>query len=298
MTILTLEPDLQDDLSRLLDNLPETSVDAKDNIHFKRAHSLIPAELLQGISRVVNVSRQILHDNGYVQVRGFPCTADARPILLFGLSLGEIFEDLSHQKSIVNEASPTLNATLQGNQTDALFLHTDFAMLEEPPEGTIVQCFAADPIGEPFGENGVAVARHILSRYYGSSQLNLVLNTPLPFAGTKPDGTIVLTTQPIIECTHKKDPLVRFHPSRIHHGFRTRGEPPSQQELDALITFQEMALKVRIGLPLTAGDILVINNRVALHDRGLCSLSLSKDAMRARISRILFLQNFKEKSGY
>jgi alpha-ketoglutarate-dependent taurine dioxygenase len=298
MTVLTIAPDLQDDLSRALDHLPETAVDAKDVSHFKRACGLIPGDLLHGVNLMMGVVRQVLRDNGYVQIRGFKRTADARSILLLGHALGSVFDDLTHQASIVNVASPTVNAALQGNQTEALFLHTDFAMLTEPPAATIVQCCAPDPLGYPYGENGVSVARHILSRFYGTSQLNLALNTPLPFAGTKPDGTTVLTMHPIMELRPKGDPLVRFHPSRIHHGFRTRGESVSPLELDALAAFQEMALKVRIGLSLDAGDVLVVNNRSALHDRGLCSLSLSRQAIRARISWILFVQKLNEKAEW
>lgn len=297
MTVLTLESDLQDNLSRVLDHLPETAVNTKDDSNFKRAFGLIPGELLHGVNRVMGVAGHILRDNGYVQIRGFSRTVDARSILLLGHAMGSIFADLSHQTSIVSEASPTLSAALQGNQTEALFLHTDFAMLIEPPEGTIIQCCAPDPLGDPYGENGIAVARHIFSRFYGTSSLNLVLNTPLPFAGTKPDGTTVLAMRPIMELDPKGCPLVRFHPSRIHHGFRTRGEPASPQELDALAAFQEMALKVRIGFPQAAGDVLVVNNRSVLHDRGLCSLSLSMHAMQARVSRILFIQQLNEKAG-
>lgn len=290
MTVLTLEPDLQSDLRCALDLLPETAVDAKDDTDLRRALGLIPADILHRIDHVIGVIQQVLRDNAYVQIRGFPSCSDARSILLLGHSLGSVFTDLSHQPSIVSEATPTLNAALQGNQTEALFLHTDFAMLDDPPDGTIIQCIAPDPLGAPFGENGVAVARHIVSKFYGTTKLNLVLNTLLPFAGKKPDGSNVLTMRHIMELRPDGDPLVRFHPSRIYHGFRTRGEPALPQELEALAVFQDMAREVRIALQQTRGDVLVVNNRSALHDRGLCSLSLSRAGLRARISRILFVQ--------
>jgi hypothetical protein len=296
MTILSIEPDLQADISCLLDILPQVPVLTTDSRFFKNSYKLAPEGLVQGIRSVANVAHQLLLDNGYVVLRGFPSTLDARALFLLGESLGELFEDLSHQPCIVNEASPTLNATLQGNQTSALFLHTDFAMLESPPEATLIQCVIADPLGEPFGQNGVSVAHDIFSKYYGSNQLKLIFDTPLPFAGTKPDGTTILINQPILTLTAKNEVLVRFHPSRIHNGFRMRRKVASQQELDALVTFQAMAQAVRIGISLAAGDILVVNNRTALHDRALCSLSLSKSALRSRVSRILFLQDIKCRS--
>lgn len=296
MTILTLEHDLQEDLRRVLDLLPETSVNTKDDSEFKKSINQLPPELLCTVNKVANIALQILRDNDYVQIRGYPKGCDARSILLIGHAVGEIFDDLTHQASIVSEASPTINATLQGNQTEALFLHTDFAMLNVPPEATIIQCVDPDPLGQAFGENGVSVARHIFSKYFGSKKLELIKKTLLPFAGKKPDGSTVLIMRPILEVCQQGVRLVRFHPSRIHTGFRFKGNS-NQQEIDALSTFQEMALKVRIGLPQNSGDIIIVNNHTALHDRGLCSLSLSKNGLSSRISRILFINKLNTKAN-
>lgn len=294
MTILNIEQDLQGDLQRILSVLPETPVDTRDDTEFKRALNELPAELISRVSLVFETALQILQDNSYVQLRGFPLGIDARSILLIGHGVGEIFADLTHQSSLVNEASPRPNAHLQGNQTEALFMHTDFAMLDRPPVCTIVQCVQPDPLGAPFGENGIAVARHIISQFYGTQKLELVMNTSLPFAGQKPDGTSVLTTRPILEIQPDETPIVCFHPSRIHYGFRLRKHKPLPEEAEALIVFNEMAKQVRIGLHQSSGDVLIVNNRAALHDRGLCSLSLSKSGLRARISRILFVQDFRK----
>lgn len=298
MTVLILEPDVQDDLQHALSLLPEISVDAKDDAELKGALHTMPAALLAQINPIFETAMQVLKDNAYVQLRGFPLGTDARSILLIGHALGTVFSDLSHQSALVNEAIPSPNAQLQGNQTEPLFLHTDFAMLDQPPACTIVQCVHPDPLGAPFGENGVAVARHIISKFYGTAKLDLVLNTLLPFAGKKPDGSIVLTMRPIMEIQPDGTPRVCFHPSRIHYGFRLRNEKPLPQETEALAVFQDMAQQVRLGVQQTSGDILIVNNRAALHDRTLCSLSLSKRGLRARISRILFLQDFKEITGW
>lgn len=298
MTVLILEPDVQDDLRHALSFLPETSVDAKDDTDLKRALDTLPTALLAQLNPIFETAMQVLRDNAYVQLRGFPLGTDARSILLIGHALGTVFSDLSHQSALVNEAIPSPNARLQGNQTEPLFLHTDFAMLDQPPACTIVQCVQPDPLGAPFGENGVAVARHIISQFYGTERLALVLNTLLPFAGKKPDGSNVLTMRPIMEILPDGEPRVCFHPSRIHYGFRLRNEKPLPQETEALTVFQEMAQQVRLGFQQTSGDVLIVNNRAALHDRALCSLSLSKKGLRARISRILFVQDFKEIAGW
>ena len=86
--------------------------------------------------------RPLLDENGYVHLRGFPDVGDLRGIVTLGSLLGELFADMSHQATLVVEASPAPGATLQGDRTGALFPHTDFAMLERPPVVTALRCAA------------------------------------------------------------------------------------------------------------------------------------------------------------
>ena len=113
MTVLILEPDVQDDLQHVLSLLPDTSVDAKDDADLKGALDTMPTALLAQINPIFETVMQVLRDNAYVQLRGFPLGTDARSILLIGHALGTVFSDLSHQSALVNEAIPSPNAHLQ-----------------------------------------------------------------------------------------------------------------------------------------------------------------------------------------
>ena len=41
-----------------------------------------------------------------------------------------------------------------------------------------------------------------------------------------------------------------------------------------------------------AGDYLLVANRLALHDRGRCSLRMGRKGLQARVSQILFVQDY------
>jgi alpha-ketoglutarate-dependent taurine dioxygenase len=83
---------------------------------------------------------------------------------------------------------------------------------------------------------------------------------------------------------------VRFHPSRIHHGFRVLGREASADETEVLRSFLEAAGQVRIDLALEPGDYLLVNNRMTLHDRTRCSLELGRNGIHSRVTHIAFVQ--------
>ena len=239
--------------------------------------------------------RSLLDENGFVHLCGLPDTGDIRAVVVLGSLLGELFTDLSHQSRLVVEASPTPGATLQGNRTGALFPHTDFAMLERPPAVTVIRCVAEDPFGSPFGCNGVFLAQDIVDRFYGTAWLPLLWTVPLPFAGRKPTGEDVLFSAPALDVDEATLEVrsVRFHPSRIHHGFRVRGSAPSAEEAATMHHLIQAAGTVRQEVYLEAGDCLLVANRLALHDRGRCSLRLSQRGLQSRVSQILFVQEYQ-----
>ena len=294
MTTLTLETPFTTQLTQLIEILPSIKIEDSDLTPLKTSLNTAPLHLIELLAKLGTACRSLLVDNGYVCVRGLPLSSDVKTILTIGIELGEIFSDLSHQSTIVSEASPCLNAKLQGNQTEQLLMHTDFAMLTQPPVATIIQCRMSDPLGDEYGRNGIAVAQHIVSKYFGSEELELVVNTPMPFAGRTPAGEDIILKTPVLTLCANSLAKVRFHPSRIHHGFRTLGLKPNKDETRVLNTFQEMILSVRREMILRPGDILIVNNHTSLHDRTNCSIQLGIDGFKSRISHILFVQEFKD----
>jgi hypothetical protein len=85
---------------------------------------------------------------------------------------------------------------------------------------------------------------------------------------------------------------VRFHPSRVHHGFRVRGQDATPEEAAVLYHLLLAARAVRQEVYLRAGDYLIVANRLALHDRGRCSLRMGRSGMQARVSQILYVQDY------
>lgn len=291
MAIVTLDNDLREATSRAIRALPAVAITDTDLTPFRQALGNLSDGPREALERVAGICRSLLRQNGYVHLRGLELMPDVRGVLALGERLGEIFADLKQQATIVVEASPTIGSGLQGNQTESLFLHTDFAMLEQPPIVSIIHCREPDPMGSEFGQNGISVAQHIVSKLFGSEMLESFFNVPLPFGGRTPLGEDIILHSPVLT---KADPGVltgvRFHPSRIHQGFRLLGRDASREETEVLRLFLEAARQVRIDLALEPGDVLLVNNRTALHDRTRCSLELGQNSIRSRVSHILFVQ--------
>lgn len=293
MSTLVLADDIRETLNTSLLRLTPISPDVTVIEDFQgEVHNLISLEPL--LKELAVVLRSLIDENGFVHLCGLPDTGDIRTIVVLGSLLGPLFTDLSHQSRLVVETSPAPGATLQGNRTGTLFPHTDFAMLEQPPAVTVIRCVSEDPLGAPFGCNGVFLAQDIVDRFYGTTWLPLLWTVPLPFAGRKPAGGDLLYNAPALNVdeTTLEVRSVRFHPSRIHYGFRVRGRNPSKEEAAVMHYLIEAAKSIRQDVYLQAGDCLLVANRLAMHDRGRCSLRMSRGGLKSRVSQILFVQEY------
>jgi len=291
MTLISLEPDYASRITDFLKAMPPQDShdgDITTNAATVAALCSIPSSPLE---RLRICCRTLLNTTGYLILRGLKQSSDVRDILAIGHVLGTVFNDLTQQTTTIVEASPELGSTLQGNQLGPLLLHTDFAMLQQPPHVTVIQCLNADPGGENYGVNGVVVAQHIVSRYFDSPAVQRFFEIPLPFGGQTPAGEAQVATHPILSHPMVGNlTAVRFHPSRIHHGARVLGRSLTKDESRVLREFQALAYRMRLTLRLQPDDFLLLNNRAVLHDRTECSLFLSESGARSRRARILFVQ--------
>jgi len=290
LAIVSIAADLGQHLERCFAALPVPAGLDLDARGMRGSVAELDDTSRQALQHLGSCSKALLRSNGFAVLKGVPKTPDARGLMALACQIGEVFDNRQHQASTVIEASPTIDAQLQGNQTEPLFLHTDFAMLETPPAVTIIHCRQGDPLGVEFGRNGIAIAQAIVSRYFGSALLDDFQSIPLPFGGRTPSGEDIVLSSPLLLKPEAGSKLarVRFHPSRIHHGFRLRGGSPTKAETRVLRMFQRAAARVRSEIGLDAGDILLINNRSALHDRGRCTLRLGLDAVHSRLVQIVF----------
>lgn len=290
MATITLDADMRSSVAAALGLLPVGEIEETNLAPFRTALQNLSSGASTALQRLGVVSRGLLRQNGYVHIRGFPPFTDVRGVLAFGECLGTLFTDLSQQSTIVVEASPTISSGLQGNQSEHLFLHTDFAMLDRPPAVTLIYCRRADPMGSAFGANGITIAQRIVSRLFGSTALESFFSVPLPFGGRSPSGSDIVIEAPVLTRNETGLTEVRFHPSRIHHGFRVLGRSASAEEAEVLRTFMEAAAASRLEIALEPGDFLLVNNRAALHDRSRCTLEIGLSSIRSRVSLISFVQ--------
>lgn len=293
MSILVLDDELVIYLNKIRDNLPNISIDDRNIEFFYKSFLCLSYDEKAIMNKLGYAIQGLLNENGFALIKGFDFDPSIKRLVMIGMSFGNIFDDLTQQGSIVNSANPNLNQNLQGNQLNRLFLHTDFSMLENPPIATMIECKRLDPY-EKGGRNGVATARDIVSLYDGTPELDLIFNTKMPFVAMNPNGG----QEVIFDYVLKSDSTItkiRFHPSRIHYAFRFLKIDPSKEQLLALHYLQKMALSVRQEFHLNLGDIMIVNNHTALHDRTMCNLKMSASGeLISRNSHILFIQDFND----
>lgn len=292
MSALILDDDLIVCLDRIKSTCPKMAIDKHNLVEFEQAFLRLNEEDKSILNNLGNIIQALIVENGFALIKGLSFDLNITRLLILGRSFGYIFEDLVQHGAIVEATFPNLGSKLQGNQLRRLFLHTDFAMLKNPPVATIIECQQLDPY-EQGGRNGIATAQDIISLYYGTAELDIILNTKMPFAAINFAGEKEIIFDYALKRDENGIAKIRFHPTRIHYAFRTLQIEPSKEQLLVLHHLQKMALSVRQEFSLEVGDILIVNNHSALHDRTTCNLKMNlKGELSSRSSRILFVQEF------
>ncbi|MGB8423145.1 TauD/TfdA family dioxygenase [Paraburkholderia sp.] len=153
-----------------------------------------------------------------------------------------------------------LSHTLAGG-----FFHTDLNTSDMPPAATAMQCLERDPGAPGYGQLRVARIRELL--------LHLDMSYP--------DGRRFLTHQRVT-MMNEMSPLgwegamvqggvIRFHPESLLAAQKHLGRNPPELELH-LKKIHEAALEVSMPIDLEPGEMLLVSNRRALHQRGACTV--------------------------
>ncbi|KOR28980.1 hypothetical protein TI04_09715, partial [Achromatium sp. WMS2] len=166
MAVISLAKDLQQPIHQALALLPAVEIQNLNLKSFKEKIVELDEEFREALYHLSVICKYLIRENGFAVVKKLSQTPDARALVAVAMEVGHIFQDTSHQSTTVLEASPNISPQLQGNQTEPLFMHTDFAMLENPPAVTMVMCQRPDPI-PGFGRNGITLAQNIVSRIFG-----------------------------------------------------------------------------------------------------------------------------------
>lgn len=253
-------------------------------------------DLAHALAELGALIRNQITTEGFTQIRGIPSLRAPGTFIALCSAVGTLFDDLAYEKSIALQATPRPSAILQANKTSRLPLHTDFAMLENPPTVTAIWCRKEDPGGPSFGRNGLCSATDVVSSVYGTPLMERLENVRFPFAGTRGTDEVFEHYGPILVPSRSPGRLsqVRFHPSRIYFGDRVSDSSLGSSEFQLMHDFRELCLHHRREVYLKQGDVLFINNRSMLHDRTECSLTWDGQEFASRVSEIAFIQTLGE----
>jgi hypothetical protein len=145
------------------------------------------------------------------------------------------------------------------------FFHTDLNTADLPPAVTAMQCLEADPGAPDYGQLRVARTHHLLERLRKS---DAAVASFLQHERV----TMVNETSPAgWEGTMVADGLIRFHPESLVAAQRHLGKNPSALE-EHLAAIHQAALDVSFPINLEPGEMLLVSNRRALHQRGACTV--------------------------
>jgi hypothetical protein len=201
----------------------------------------------------------------HLVLRGIPSSEDGITALLvagfFFRTLRPYREDRIVKCFRMNPWTTALSHTL----ADGSF-HTDINTAALPPAATLMQCLTPDPDAPRHGQLRVARFVDVLDAVRRS--------------GTE-SAWLLLTHQQVVmvndlSAAHWSGKIldgdtVRFHPETLRAGRRRLGENPEDLEASLRI-IHEAALSVSQPIDLQSGDVLLVSNRRALHQRGPCTV--------------------------
>jgi L-asparagine oxygenase len=246
---------------------PLRAVSRDEGDEFLRQAALAAADLPAALSKALENFRLRGNREGYLLLRGLPLDAarDAEAHLaLVGSRLGDLvgylqekngalFHDIVPERGQENEQSAASSRT-------ALALHTERCFHPHLPSHVLLLCLRPDPGGKAATE--IASVRRMLPLVPARHRPTLfqpVFRTGIDYsfgnvATEKANG-------PIMSVLHgdRKDPGLRYDLD-LMVGLNDR----AREALDAV---KSAAQRVCTGVPLAAGDLLIIDNRRAVHGR-------------------------------
>lgn len=145
------------------------------------------------------------------------------------------------------------------------FFHTDLNTADIPPAATVMQCLDPDPGAPEYGQLRVARLADLVSRLRKSdldTASFLLGDTVTMVNENSPTGWVG---------TMVRDGLIRFHPESLVAAWQLTGKKSPKLD-DHLATIHKAALDVSVPISLEPGEMLLVSNRRALHQRGACTV--------------------------
>ena len=167
------------------------------------------------------------------------------------------------------------------------FFHTDLNTADLPPAATAMQCLEADPGAPDYGQLRVARMRHLIEQVQRSDAAvaNFLVHERVTMVNeTSPTGW---------EGTMVGDGLIRFHPESLLAAKKHLGKNPSTLE-EHLATIHQAALDVSTPISLAPGEMLLVSNRRALHQRGACTVRFHEFPNKFESRRVSVFHAYEE----
>lgn len=203
------------------------------------------------------------HD--HVVVRNVPPADDGSTGLLIGALLFRTLKAYRAGRVIKRFQMSPWTTALSHTLAQGSF-HTDINTAEQPPAGTLTQCLVPDPDAPTHGQLRVARFHDLLAalRADGATAACRLLT----------DDHVVMVND--ASPTHWSGRIfdghtVRFHPETLRAAQRRlASNPPDLEEI--LQVIHDASMAVSSPIELAAGEILIVSNRRALHQRGACTV--------------------------
>jgi len=144
--------------------------------------------------------------------------------------------------------------------------HTDINTADRPPAATIMQCLLPDPDAPRHGKLRIVPLKDLLGAIHRTGNaraLRFLTEDDVVMANGSDSET---WSGRITDGS-----AIRFHPETLRAAQRRYGTNPSDLE-DCLTLIHEVALSVSREIDLARGEVLVVSNRRALHQRSACTV--------------------------
>jgi hypothetical protein len=178
------------------------------------------------------------------------------------------------------------------SSVEALSPHTDWPSLEQPARVICIACVRADPLYPEGGANAVFDLRdaELRLRARGLWQRLATTTFPFPVLGGDVAPRTILTELAATHTFGSPRFMLRYYARRILRGFMLSGTEPSQAQSEVLAGFEDAISPIRVDVTLGSGELLFVDNFIALHSRARTSVALADGGeLRGRKVFVLYV---------
>ncbi|WP_167282680.1 TauD/TfdA family dioxygenase [Paraburkholderia sp. Cy-641] len=230
--------------------------------------------------------REAWRVNDHVVIRRLPKCPDGITGLLFA-SL--CFTDLKRYRGgkIVKHFRMSPWTKALSHTLASGFFHTDLNTSEVPPAVTAMQCLDPDPGAPEYGQLRVARLQDLADRLWKTDEdaaKFLLYETVTMVNETSPSGW---------QGAMVADGLVRFHPESLLAAQKHLGCNPASLP-EHLAAIHQAALDVSAPINLEPGELLLVSNKRALHQRGACTVRFQEFPSEFQSRRVSVFHAYDE----